>query len=325
MEISLQELTNNPGKIYHHSDTLEPYHPGYNTAGTLTYSVAYFTYVRSHPSQHFKDHMILPGSDKGEKKLYSERHFPNHDTQAHEPADSPSHQYGERMRMALDGKIPPSIDTRSGMLVIQIHQIANLEVPSTREHVGKTKKGEHLEEGSIPSSYAFVLLNDQKIYETRVKRNSTDPYIVRTWTLQLSVACLTKLDQNAGTERFVRDWPRARVDIVVMDARMREHDAIIGVISLPLAEVLSKRSQVTRWWPLVGGVGKSRLGQPAKQMLTRSRPGYGRMRASLLFKAIAIEIERRARFTFFPQISADNHRSATRLGYWHSRNSQDQH
>lgn len=37
---------------------------------------------------------------------------------------------------------------------------------------------------------------------------------------------------NAGTERFVKDWRKAHVTVAVKDLRMRENDAILGVVML---------------------------------------------------------------------------------------------
>ena len=59
---------------------------------------------------------------------------------------------------------------------------------------------------------------------------------------------------NAGTERFVRDWRTAIATVTVRDARYRQHDPILGVVPLRLSDVLSTRSQVTRWYPLDGGI-----------------------------------------------------------------------
>ena len=73
---------------------------------------------------------------------------------------------------------------------------------------------------------------------------------------------------NAGTERFVRDWRSAIVTVTVRDQRNREHDPILGVVPLKLSDILDTSSQVTRWYPLDGGIG------------------FGRVRISLLFRSI---------------------------------------
>jgi len=66
----------------------------------------------------------------------------------------------------------------------------------------------------------------------------------------------------------MRDWRSGIVTITVRDQRNREHDPILGVIPLRLTDILSTSSQVTRWYPLDGGIG------------------YGRARISLLFRSV---------------------------------------
>lgn len=107
-----------------------------------------------------------------------------------------------------------------------------------------------------PSAYCEVHLNDKYVYRTRTKRANPQPYF------------------NAVSERFIRDWRHARIKFVVKDERDREHDPIIGVVSLRLKDVLQDRCQVTRWFPIVGGLG------------------FGKLRISLLFKPIDIKLPR---------------------------------
>lgn len=89
-----------------------------------------------------------------------------------------------------------------------------------------------------------------QVYRTRAKAVSSKPIF------------------NAGTERFIRDWRSAIVTIAVRDQRYRQHDPILGVVPLKLSDILQTRSQVTRWYPLDGGVG------------------FGRIRVSLLFRSV---------------------------------------
>ena len=42
--------------------------------------------------------------------------------------------------------------------------------------------------------------------------------------------------------------------ITVRDSRHREHDPILGVVPLRLSGILQTSSQVTRWYPLDGGI-----------------------------------------------------------------------
>lgn len=94
------------------------------------------------------------------------------------------------------------------------------------------------------------IANHAQVYRTRTKVVSSKPIF------------------NAGTERFMRDWRSGIVTIAVRDQRMREHDPILGVVSLKLSDILQTSSQVTRWYPLDGGIG------------------FGRIRISLLFRSV---------------------------------------
>lgn len=66
----------------------------------------------------------------------------------------------------------------------------------------------------------------------------------------------------------MRDWRSGIVTVTVRDQRNREHDPILGVVPLRLSDLLTTSSQVTRWYPLDGGIG------------------FGRIRISLLFRSV---------------------------------------
>jgi hypothetical protein len=55
-------------------------------------------------------------------------------------------------------------------------------------------------------------VNDELVYQTRVKPITSTPIF------------------NAGTERFVRDWRTAHIGITVKDSRIREKDAVLGIV-----------------------------------------------------------------------------------------------
>lgn len=80
-----------------------------------------------------------------------------------------------------------------------------------------------------------------QVYKTRTKVVSSKPIF------------------NAGTERFMRDWRSGIITVTVRDQRHRQHDPILGVVPLKLSELLQTSSQVTRWYPLDGGI----VGYPA--------------------------------------------------------------
>ena len=65
--------------------------------------------------------------------------------------------------------------------------------------------------------------------------------------------------------------------IAVRDSRIHEDDPVIGIVILPLPEILKHRSHFTESLPLVGGIG------------------YGRMRLSLTFRSVQLKLPKRLR------------------------------
>ncbi|KAF9883064.1 hypothetical protein FE257_004143 [Aspergillus nanangensis] len=160
---------------------------------------------------------------------------------------------------------PPDPLWPSGILSVVVHQIVNLQLANVKGSNGNRKGreyepakpyGEKSEEsgGDLPTSYCKIILNDQLMYRTRPKAISSKPIF------------------NAGTEKFVRDWRSAIVTVTVRDQRYREHDPILGVVPLKLSDLFQTSSQVTRWYPLDGGIG------------------YGRIRISLLFRHVETKL-----------------------------------
>ncbi|CCG83493.1 Putative uncharacterized protein B5O22.140 [Taphrina deformans PYCC 5710] len=153
-----------------------------------------------------------------------------------------------------------------GILSVQIHQINDLAVVSTRKTLhnrqGRVLDAEDVEQGkeddsgSAPSSYCTVTLNDELVYKTRTRAYTNRPIF------------------NASFERFVRSFSDTKLRISVRDQRFREDDSIIGILPLALAEELSMQGQTTRWYPLSEGIG------------------YGMIRVSLLFRSVECQIPR---------------------------------
>lgn len=52
----------------------------------------------------------------------------------------------------------------------------------------------------------------------------------------------------------MRDWKSGIVTVTVRDQRHRQHDPILGIVPLKLSDILQTSSQVTRWYPLDGGI-----------------------------------------------------------------------
>ncbi|CAG8671086.1 3552_t:CDS:10, partial [Acaulospora colombiana] len=141
---------------------------------------------------------------------------------------------------------------------VVIHQINNLERQNLKGASGDAREGqagqdtdEPSEQGSnLPSGYCEIIVNDDMVYKTRVKQYTSMPFF------------------EAGTEVFIRNWQETVVRVVVRDSRLREKDPILGIVNLPLAEVLKEGSEVTRLFSIQEGVG------------------FGRANISVLFKAV---------------------------------------
>ncbi|SJX62547.1 uncharacterized protein SRS1_13394 [Sporisorium reilianum f. sp. reilianum] len=141
---------------------------------------------------------------------------------------------------------PPDPQYPTGILSIIVHHISGLENRDVEKGVmGKEREGTHGQdvdakagEGkALPSGYVEFIVNDDIIYKTRVKQYTNMPFY------------------EAGTETVVRDWTRTEVRLAVRDARLREHDPIMGIVSMDLTEVFAESSQVTQSFSLQDGVG----------------------------------------------------------------------
>lgn len=244
VELSMQKMIQHPGKMYPQISKLSGMQEGSQMSGELHWEVGYFGKPKFRPALRTdgKDNN-LPAQLRDKPEFQDEKG--NLDT---EEADAVAHT-------------PPDPLWPSGICSVIVHQIVNLELDNIKGSVGNRKGrefepaksyGETTEEEAkhLPTSYCTILYNDVLMYRTRAKAVSSKPIF------------------NAGTERFVRDWRSAIITVTVRDSRNREHDPILGVVPLRLTDILQTSSQVTRWYPLDGGVG------------------FGRIRISLLFRSV---------------------------------------
>ena len=109
----------------------------------------------------------------------------------------------------------------------------------SREGQGGQDTSEPAQEGeNLPNSYCEIIINDDMIYKTRVKQYSSMPYF------------------EAGTERFIRDLKETVARVQVRDARVREKDPVLGVVTVRLGELFKNSSEVTRLFSLQEGIGQ---------------------------------------------------------------------
>ncbi|THV51712.1 hypothetical protein BGAL_0101g00140 [Botrytis galanthina] len=244
VELSMQKMIQHPGKMYPQVSKLRGMDSDSSMPGELHWEVGYFGKPQFRPAMrsHGKD-VNLPKELQDKEELQDPKgslDTPEEDAAVHTPPDP----------------LWPS-----GVCSVIVHQIVNLELQNVKGSDGKRKgrefepavdAGENKEEEhkKLPSSYCTILYNDELVYRTRSKVVSSKPIF------------------NAGTERFIRDWRSAIITITVRDQRMRQHDPILGVVPLKLSDLLQTSSQVTRWYPLDGGIG------------------FGRVRISVLFRSV---------------------------------------
>jgi len=244
IELSMQKMIQHPGKMYPQVSKLAGMDAGSEMPGELHWEVGYFGKPKFRKELRTDGkNKALPDQLKNDERLQDDKGVINS-----EEDDAVMHT-------------PPDPLWPSGVCSIIVHQIVNLELENIKGSNGNRKGreyepakpyGEAKEEtgGDLPTSYCTILFNDELVYRTRSKAVSSQPIF------------------NAGTERFIRDWRSAILTVTVRDQRNREHDPILGVVPLKLSDVLETSSQVTRWYPLDGGIG------------------FGRIRISLLFRSI---------------------------------------
>ncbi|KAJ5595279.1 uncharacterized protein N7459_001487 [Penicillium hispanicum] len=248
VELPIREMLQHPCRMYPQISRLQGLDEGSEMPGQLHWEVGYFGKPKLRPELRSdgkkKD---LPDNLKGDPTFEDEKGTINN-----EEEDAVMHT-------------PPDPIWPSGIVHVVVHQIVNLQLANIKGSDGNRKGkeyepakpfGENTEEqgGNLPTSYCKILLNDQLIYRTRAKAVSSKPIF------------------NAGTERFVRDWRSAVVTVTVRDQRYREHDPILGVVPIKLSDLFQTTSQVTRWYPLDGGIG------------------FGRIRISLLLRHVETKL-----------------------------------
>ena len=244
VELSMQKLIQHPGKMYPQVSKLAGMNEGSEMPGELHWEVGFFGKPQFRPALRTDGkNKGLPAELKDNPELQDEKGVQN-------TAEDNAVQH-----------TPPDPLWPSGVCSIIVHQIVNLELENVQGTQGSRKGrefepakayGESTEEegATLPTSYCTILFNDSLVYRTRAKAVTSKPIF------------------NAGTERFVRDWRSCIVTVSVRDSRNRQHDPILGVVPLKLSDILETSSQVTRWYPLDGGIG------------------FGRVRISLLFRSV---------------------------------------
>ncbi|KAK9776985.1 hypothetical protein SCAR479_06386 [Seiridium cardinale] len=269
VELDLKSLMQNPeshNKIQKREDRFTGQDPEEKMAGSLTWSVGYFSKTRIMQYQleqqtvndqiRTKEQLRMHISETSEHKL-REAGKAADDDELHQQKTQDYRELEDAMIISA----PPSDEFVSGILSVHIHNITGLEVQKLQKQGKKDENKEDQEDESerdddMPDSYCTVILDHKKIYRTRTKPKNSKPFF------------------NAGTERFIRDWRTSEVLISVRDSREREDDPLIGVVYLPLAHIFRQKSQIMDNYPLVGGIG------------------YGRARISMVWRSVEMKLPR---------------------------------
>lgn len=267
IEMDIKDLMKDPetkGRMSHRIDGFKALKAGERMPGKLEWEVGYFAKTPIQPAQlkdqdtesdvQTKDQLEDRVREESKRKL---REAKKDESRELKQLEAQEYKSVEDQMIAV---AKPLDDYPSGMLAIQIHECTGLELRAShaadRDNTEDEASDEEEQSEDLPSCYCSIILNHQKIYRTRVKPKNAKPFY------------------KAGTERFIRDWRTAELYITVQDSRVHEDDCLMGLVRLPLGEILKDRAQVNNTYPLYGGVG------------------YGRVRISLIFRSVSLQVER---------------------------------
>jgi hypothetical protein len=269
IEIDLKELmkrNESNGKMWHRTDGFKALKKGDKMPGRLEWSVGYFSKTRIQPCQLNKqtfdpqirslEQLEQKADEICDRKLRESQIKEGRHKNAANELEQQKAQEMKNMEDAMIISSPPPEGYPSGIFSIQIHQITGLELEKiSKTETDKAKEGnEEEEEGEgLPSAYCTVIINHSKVFKTRTKPKNAKPFY------------------NASTERFIKDWRSAEVYVSVRDARVKEDNPLLGIVHLPLGEIMKERSQVNGFFPLAGGIG------------------HGRIRLSLVWRSIQLQ------------------------------------
>jgi C2 domain len=272
VEVDLKDLmqsSDTKGKIFDREDRFKGPDGEEDMPGTLFWSAGYFAKAHITAEQiaaQTEEPDVNSVEDLKEKVGKTAEHKLREATAKDESREI-SQQKAQDLKEREDTLIissPPPKEYPSGILSIQIHQITGLELEQLNKNRSNKKTlsdsdEEDEDSDDLPSAYCNITLNHTKVFKTRTKPKNAKPFF------------------NAGCERFIRDWQSTEVMISVRDSRVHENDPLLGIVYLPLCQLLEKRSQIVETYPLVGGIG------------------YGRARISLVFRSVELQAPRELR------------------------------
>ena len=267
IEVDLQELMqneNSKGKIWSREDDFVGLDGDSSMPGKLVWNVGYFEKIDVTTDQ-LQKQTVEPEirtlqqlkekvKESSEKKL---REAPEK-VRAEEASQQRAQEYEDAQHEMICAAPPPE-EFCSGIVSLQVHNATGLEMSSLRKKSKAEEDDDENYEDDLPSPYCTIIINGKILYKTRTKPKNSNPFF------------------NAGTERFIRDWRETQVIVAVRDARVHENDPLLGIVYLPLEQLLQERSQINDTFPISGGIG------------------FGRVRVSIVFRAVDIKMPKELR------------------------------
>ncbi|MCJ1377290.1 hypothetical protein MMC17_000383 [Xylographa soralifera] len=264
VELDLKEImhdSRSKGKMWDRTDGLMAMDADEEMPGSLEWSVGYFRKVKIQEDQLARQSAepnIRTIQQLKDKVSEQARRKLREDVEK-DKSDEIELQKAQDLKTREEELVissPPPEAYPSGILSIQVHNITGLQFEQLNKNRGEGDEGDdtELDGADLPSSYCTVILNQQKIFKTRTKPKNSKPFF------------------NASTERMIRDWRSTEVIVAVLDSRIHEDDALLGIVYLPLGDHFRDRCQTVDNYPLVGGIG------------------FGRVRISMVFRSVQLQV-----------------------------------
>lgn len=233
MEMELSELFDRPGELIKRTEQLMGPRPGATRPGKATWSACFLPKATSRTA-----------AEQSQTK-----------NEGREDSESKPRELDTEQSKSFHAR-PPSPALPSGILSVQIHEIAalsnksSLNAPSSTSRFSRnTAEGRVLPDedttddlaDEAPSSYVEVIAEDRLVFRTRTKISDYRPIF------------------NAGTEKVILNWQTARVLLVIREKKFDEADPILGLVALPLRKLFQHQSLASAWHPISGGIGSGRI------------------------------------------------------------------
>lgn len=188
IEIPIKDLMKNEksnGRMWERTDTFQAMKKGEEMPGVLEWSVGYFskTRIMDYQVAHKLKKDGITTVDQLKERKFKQSGHKLRETSKDESSEVKQLQQQDFEEASVDiiSTSPPSRDYPSGILSIVVHQIVGLELEKQnrpRDEDGGEKAEEEHELGDhLPDSYCTIMINDSRIFKTRTKPKSGNPFV----------------------------------------------------------------------------------------------------------------------------------------------------